>query len=77
MPAIRLLGGIWIARRPTCGYQLATAGTQERVERRAAHRTCPSPGLASQQLALATDDQLPRVDPPLRPGSRPARRAKT
>jgi hypothetical protein len=40
-PALHLLGGIWTASCPTCGYQLATARTQERVERRAARRRCP------------------------------------
>jgi hypothetical protein len=40
-PALHLLGGIWIAGCPTCGYQLTTARTQERCERRAARRRCP------------------------------------
>jgi hypothetical protein len=40
-PALHLLGGIWIASCPTCGYQLVTARTQELVERRAQRRTCP------------------------------------
>jgi hypothetical protein len=40
-PALHLLRGIWIASCPTCGYQLTTARTQERCERRAARRTCP------------------------------------
>jgi NAD-dependent SIR2 family protein deacetylase len=40
-PVLHLLGGLWIASCPTCGFQLATARTQPRVERRAAHRTCP------------------------------------
>ena len=40
-PALHLLGGIWIASCPTCGYQLTTARTQQRVERRAARRRCP------------------------------------
>ena len=40
-PALHLLGGIWIASCPTCGWQLTTAPTQERVERRAARRRCP------------------------------------
>jgi NAD-dependent SIR2 family protein deacetylase len=40
-PALHLLGGIWIASCPTCGYQLTTARTQERCERRASRRTCP------------------------------------
>jgi hypothetical protein len=38
---LHLLSGIWIASCPTCGFQLATAGTQQRVERRAAGRVCP------------------------------------
>ncbi len=40
-PALHLLGGIWIASCPTCGYQLTTARTQSRCERRAARRLCP------------------------------------
>jgi hypothetical protein len=40
-PNLQLLGGIWIASCPTCGYQLATARTQQRVERRAAGRVYP------------------------------------
>jgi hypothetical protein len=40
-PALHLLAGIWIASCPTCGYQLVTARTQQRVERRAARRRCP------------------------------------
>jgi hypothetical protein len=40
-PALHLLGGIWVASCPTCGFQLATARTQARVERRAARRLCP------------------------------------
>jgi predicted RNA-binding Zn-ribbon protein involved in translation (DUF1610 family) len=40
-PSLHLLGGIWIASCPTCGYQLATARTQQRVERRARFYTCP------------------------------------
>jgi hypothetical protein len=39
-PALHLLGGIWIASCPTCGYQLI-ARTQERCEQRASHRRCP------------------------------------
>ena len=41
LPALHLLRGIWIASCPSCGYQLATARTQQRCERRAARRTCP------------------------------------
>jgi hypothetical protein len=40
-PALHLRGGVWIASCPTCGYQLTTGRTQQRVERRAARRTCP------------------------------------
>jgi len=40
-PALHLLGGTWIASCPTCGYQLTTARTQERCERRAACWSCP------------------------------------
>jgi hypothetical protein len=40
-PALHLLGGIWIASCPTCGFQLATARTQQRCECRAARRRCP------------------------------------
>jgi NAD-dependent SIR2 family protein deacetylase len=40
-PALHLLGGIWIASCPTCGFQLTTARTQERCEQRASHRRCP------------------------------------
>jgi hypothetical protein len=35
-----------------------------------------SPGLASQQLALTLAAQVAQADPPVRPGRRPARRAK-
>ena len=40
-PALHLLAGIWVASCPTCGFQLATARTQQRCERRAAARRCP------------------------------------
>jgi hypothetical protein len=40
-PSLHLLGGIWIASCPTCGFQLVTARTQQRCERRAARRCCP------------------------------------
>jgi hypothetical protein len=40
-PALHLLDGLWVASCPTCGFELATARTQPRVERRAARRTCP------------------------------------
>jgi hypothetical protein len=38
---LHLLGAVWIASCPSCGYQLVTGRTQERVERRAAGRACP------------------------------------
>jgi hypothetical protein len=40
-PALQLLHGIWVASCPTCGYQLVTARTQARAERRAACTRCP------------------------------------
>ena len=40
-PAMHLLGGIWIASCALCGYQLTTARSQERCERRASRRICP------------------------------------
>jgi predicted RNA-binding Zn-ribbon protein involved in translation (DUF1610 family) len=40
-PALQLLHGIWVASCPTCGYQLVTARTQARCERRATRRLCP------------------------------------
>jgi hypothetical protein len=40
-PALHLLHGTWVASCPSCGFQLATARTQERCERRAARRVCP------------------------------------
>jgi hypothetical protein len=40
-PALHLLAGIWVASCPTCGFQLTTARTQERCERRASRRRCP------------------------------------
>ncbi len=40
-PALHLLAGVWVASCPTCGYQLCTARSQERCERRAARRRCP------------------------------------
>jgi NAD-dependent SIR2 family protein deacetylase len=39
--ALHLLGSVWVASCPTCGYQLTNARTQERYERRARHRACP------------------------------------
>jgi len=40
-PALHLLHGLWVASCPTCGYQLATARTQARCERRGRRRVCP------------------------------------
>ena len=40
-PALHLLHGIWVASCPTCGFQLTTARTQARCERRAVRRLCP------------------------------------
>ena len=40
-PALHLLDGRWVASCPACGYQLATARTQARCERRARRRACP------------------------------------
>jgi hypothetical protein len=39
--ALHLLAGLWVASCPTCGFQLASARTQARAERRAARRICP------------------------------------
>ena len=40
-PALHLLHGLWVASCPTCGFQLATARTQARCERRGRRRVCP------------------------------------
>jgi hypothetical protein len=40
-PALHLLAGWWVASCPSCGFQLATARSQARCERRAARRRCP------------------------------------
>ena len=40
-PALHLLAGRWVASCPTCGFQLASAQSQARCERRAARRVCP------------------------------------
>ena len=40
-PALHLLHGMWVASCPSCGFQLATARSQQRCERRAARRVCP------------------------------------
>jgi hypothetical protein len=39
--ALHLLAGQWVASCPTCGFQLASAQSQARAERRAARTTCP------------------------------------
>jgi hypothetical protein len=40
-PSLHLLDGRWVASCPACGYQLATARTQARAERRGRRRACP------------------------------------
>jgi hypothetical protein len=40
-PALHLLAGRWVASCPSCGFQLTSARSQARCERRAARRTCP------------------------------------
>jgi hypothetical protein len=40
-PALHLLAGRWVASCPTCGFQLASAPSQARCERRAARMSCP------------------------------------
>jgi hypothetical protein len=40
-PALHLLAGWWVASCPSCGFQLASARSQARCERRATRRTCP------------------------------------
>jgi hypothetical protein len=40
-PALHLLHGRWVASCPVCGFQLASARTQARCERRSARRACP------------------------------------
>jgi hypothetical protein len=39
--ALHLLADRWVASCPTCGFQLATARSQQRCERRSRQRTCP------------------------------------
>ena len=39
--ALHLLHGWWVASCPTCGFQLASARSQARCERRATRRRCP------------------------------------
>jgi predicted RNA-binding Zn-ribbon protein involved in translation (DUF1610 family) len=40
-PNLHLLAGLWVASCPMCGYQLTSARSQARCERRAARRVCP------------------------------------
>jgi hypothetical protein len=40
-PALHLLAGRWVASCPNCGFQLASAQSQARCERRAARTRCP------------------------------------
>jgi hypothetical protein len=40
-PALHLLHGLWVASCPVCGYELATARSQQRCERRGRRRVCP------------------------------------
>ena len=40
-PAMRVLHGLWVASCGSCGFQLASARTQDRCERRARRRVCP------------------------------------
>jgi hypothetical protein len=39
--ALHLLAGCWVASCPACGFQLASARSQARCERRAARMSCP------------------------------------
>jgi hypothetical protein len=40
-PALHLLAGWWVASCPACGFQLASARSQARCERKAARTSCP------------------------------------
>jgi hypothetical protein len=40
-PALHLLAGRWVASCPVCGFELATARSQARCERRSRQRACP------------------------------------
>jgi hypothetical protein len=40
-PALHLNCGRWIASCPGCGFELAEGRRQDRVERKAARRSCP------------------------------------
>jgi NAD-dependent SIR2 family protein deacetylase len=39
--SLHLHNGIWYASCPACGYQVASGRVQQRVERKARHRSCP------------------------------------
>jgi hypothetical protein len=39
--ALHLLAGRWVASCPVCGFQLTSARSQARAERRAARTRCP------------------------------------
>jgi hypothetical protein len=41
LPALHLLAGWWVASCPACGFQLTSARSQARAERRAARMCCP------------------------------------
>ena len=40
-PALHLLAGQWVASCQACGFQLASARSQARCERKAARTSCP------------------------------------
>jgi hypothetical protein len=40
-PALHLLHGVWVASCQRCGFQLTSARSQARCERRAARKACP------------------------------------
>ena len=39
--ALHYLHGLWVGSCPTCGYQLTSARSQARCERRVARMRCP------------------------------------
>jgi hypothetical protein len=39
--SLHLLAGRWVASCPVCGFELATATSQAKAERRGRHRACP------------------------------------
>jgi hypothetical protein len=41
LPALHLNCGRWIASCPGCGFELAEGRRQDRVEHKAARRSCP------------------------------------